>query len=424
VVRLSSADGDAGRLYAEPTKLDGPDELDATNSLRARLAGVVRGRNVITAGSLHLIGLAEIRERVGGGWERVRETVHQQTRRIIEHHISPQDVYFPIDGDNYLLVFARLEKIAAEFVCAKITQELQRTLLGDDETCDVIVRTVVSEADGSLRIENAKLSGLLAGALAPTTASTPLGEAPAAAVPAIANPVILYRPVWDVRREVLSTYFSRRSLRAGEAPAARQGTPERLAALDLEALRGGTETLTDLYRNEFRLRMSFPVGFEALASPARFRSYLDLCRAIPEHLRKLVAFELVDLPAGVLSARLAELTAALRPYCGLVLATVDWWRADLSQFSNIGIRLVNAVIVAGSEERRALMDMDRFARDAGKAGLQSSVEGVRTSSLAVAARGSGIDFMSGDRIAPCLEIPNHMLRIGWSQIYFAKGRST
>jgi hypothetical protein len=407
-----------------PPVAEGPD----SDSLKSRLAAIVRGRSVIAAGSFHLVGLTEIRERLGDGWERVREKVHDQTRRIIARHIAPQDVFFPGGVDDYVLVFATLSKAAAELVCAKITQELEQTLLGDTETHDILVRTVVSETDGSLRLENANLSDLLASAAAElagrkTPGASAISGHDLAAPPVIADATILYRPVWDVQREVLSTYFSRRSLGVSSVTATRRGTPEALARLDLETLRAGVALLSDLHRKNFRLRLSLPVGFDAFASGPRLRSYVELCRSIPENLRVLIAFELVDLPLGVLHGRLAELTAALRPYCGLALATVDWWRADLSQFANTGIRLVNAVVAPGSGEKGVLADMDRFARAAGKAGLQSAVENVGTSSLALAAKGAGIDFISGDRIAPCLEIPNHILRVSWSEVYFGKGHS-
>jgi hypothetical protein len=399
------------------------DEGTVAHGLKTRLAAVVQGRNVIAAGSFHLVGLAEIRERLGPDWERVREKVHQQTRRIIERHIAPQDVYFAGGADDYVLVFAILGKGAAQLVCAKITQEVQQRLLGDSETRDIGIRTLVSETDGSLRIEKAQLSDLVVSAVAAATASAPAelvrAEPPmspasdphASALPQPTPCVIVYRPVWDVQREVLSTFLSRRRPILDAAP-------DELSRLDLEALRAGSEVLTDLYRKQFRLRLSFPVSFEAIASAPRFRAYVELCRTIPEPVRKLVAFELVDLPMGVLYGRLAGLTAALRPYCGLVLATVDWWRADLSQFTNTGIRLVNAVIPLGSSEKHCMTEMDRFARAAGKAGLQSAVEGVGTSSLALAAKAAGLDFISGDRIGPCLDVPYHMIRVSWSELYF------
>jgi len=366
------------------------DTAETAGGLKTRLAAAVQGRDVIAAGAFHLVGLAEIRERLGSDWERVRDKVHQQTRRVIERHISPRDVYFPGGPDDYVLVFAEMGKAAAQLVCAKITQDVQRALLGDGETREIGVRTVVSETDGSLRLEKAKLSDLVASASAaaaggpdPASAETPTSEAPAQPVapPLAAYGEIVYRPIWDVQREVLSTYLSRRTAVAGTRPKA--ASPDELAQLDIEALHAGIEVLTDLYENKFRLRLSFPMSFEAVSSVPRLRSYIGLCRTIPEHLRKLVAFELVDLPTGVPYGRLAELAAALRPYCGLIMATVDWWRTDLSQYANTGIRMVNAVITPGVEEKRILADMDRFARTAEKAGLLTAVEGVATSSLAL-----------------------------------------
>jgi hypothetical protein len=419
--------------------------VEVTGSLKSRLAAAVRGRSVIAAGSFHLVGLAEIRERLGDDWARVRDKVHLQAQRIIDRHISPRDVYFPGGPDDYVLVFAEMGKAAAQLVCAKITQEVQRTLLGDSETQEIGVRTVVSETDGSLRMEKAKLSDLVvAASAAAQAAAEPAGSAAAPAATksapawlempaaqaapnqAAASPLasygeIVYRPIWDVQREVLTTYLSRRAPVAGTRLSA--PSSEARAQLDSEALRAGIEVLTDLYQNKFRLRLSFPMSFEAVSSAPRFRAYIELCRAIPEHLRKLVAFELVDLPTGVPYGRLAELAAALRPYCGLIIATVDWWRTDLSQYANTGIRMVNAVAAPGSEEKRILADMDRFARSAEKAGLLTAVEGVTTSSLALAAKGAGIGFISGDRIGGCVEVPEHMLRFTWSELYFGKPRA-
>jgi hypothetical protein len=401
------------------------DEAATAHSLKSRLAALVHGRSAIAAGSFHLVGLAEIRERLGANWDRVRDKVHRETRRIIERRIGAQDVYFAGGADDYVLVFAVLGKSAAQLVCAKISQEVQRTMLGDSETQDISTRTLVCEIDGNFRVERTQLSDLVAAAVAKATGSAPTelvwadmpappaSEPRAPALPKHAQSVIVYRPVWDVRREAVSTYLSRRGPTVGAGP-------DELSRLDLEALRVGIEMLADLYQSKFRLRLSFPVSFEAISSMSRLRSYLALCRTIPEHIRKLVAFELVNLPIGVPNGRLTELAVALRPYCGLILATVDWRHADLSQFTKTGIRLVNAVIPPGSNEKQSMAEMDRFAIAAEKAELQSAIEGVGTSSLALAAKAAGLNFISGDRISPCVEAPHHMLRISWNDVYFGK----
>jgi len=396
------------------------DEAAADENLKARLTTLVAGRSVIAAGSFHLVGIAEIRERMGLGWERVREKVHQETRRIIERHIARQDVYFSDGADDYVLVFATLGKNVAQLVCAKISQEVEQTLVGDSETREIRIRTVVSETDGALRIEKASLPDLVASAVAAATvvgrddlvwADTPAAPAyrpRGSAAPQLAPAPILYRPVWDVKREVLSTYLSRLN------------PPRGGIQLDHEASLAGIAMLTNLYRDKFRLRLSLSVGFETIASGPRLRTYIELCRTIPEHIRKLVAFDLVNLPIGVSHGRLAELAVALSPFCGLVLATVDWRRADLSQFARTGIGLVNAVLPVDGDEKPIMAEMDRFARAATGAGLQSAIEGIGTSSLAFAAKAAGLDYISGDRISPCLEIPYHMLRFSWSELYFGE----
>jgi hypothetical protein len=439
------------RFTGEPVKpvsakapLGAPEE--GASSLKSRLAAVVQGNGVIAAGVFYLVGLAEIRERLGSNWERSSEKAHLLMQRTIERHISPRDVYFPGGPDDYVLVFAQIGKAAAQLVCAKITQEVQRALLGDGETHEISVRTLVSETDGSLRMDKAKLSDLVAaaaaaatapdhGVAASATATTATAPDPAwsnlpARTPAWLTPAsmaarygeIVYRPVWDVRREVLSTYLSRcASPVPGTRPTSR--SPEELSQLDIEVLDAGIEVLTELYQNKFRLRLAFPVSFEAVSSAPRLRRYVELCRTIPEHLRKLVAFELVDLPNGVPHGRLAELAAVLKPFCGMIIATVDWWRSDLSQYANTGIRVVNAYIAPGTEETRTLADMDRFAHSAEKAGLLTAVEGVATSSLALAAKAAGIGFISGDRIGGRVEVPEHMLHFTWAELYLGKKHS-
>src|SRR5216683_1833030 len=154
-----------GRASGEPAAPRAA-PAEAASSLKSRLAAVVQGRDVIAAGAFHLVGLAAIRERLGSDWERVRDKVHRQAQRIIERHISPRDVYFPGGPDDYVLVFAEMGKAAAQLVCAKITQDVQRALLGDGETREIGVRTVVNETDGSLRMEKANLSSLVASAAA------------------------------------------------------------------------------------------------------------------------------------------------------------------------------------------------------------------------------------------------------------------
>src|SRR5712691_6351184 len=94
------------------------DGAAVTDGLKTRLAAVLHGKESVSAGCFHLVGLAEVRKRLGPSWERVQDKVHAQTRRIIERHIAPRDVYFPNGPEDYVLVFAAMGKLAAQAVCA------------------------------------------------------------------------------------------------------------------------------------------------------------------------------------------------------------------------------------------------------------------------------------------------------------------
>ena len=405
-----------------------PSTEDQLAALSTKLRGILQGQKQVVAGAFHLIGLAEIRQRMGDDWPRVQEKIHLYTRRIIERYLSPRDIYFPCGDEDYVLVFASMDKTAAQFFCAKIIQELHHKLFGDTDTREITIRVAVSEIDGSVRLQQMTVADLLMAAIAEPEQedeATASPEAEPTVVPRqLGPPEVTHRPVWDVRREVLSTYFSRvtvteltpRNPRLDNEPL----TGDEHVQVDMEVLRSGIGLLTELFENKFRLRLSFPVNFETMAFVTGRRRYVSVCQQLPEHVRKLAAFELVDLPAGIPDGRLAEVTAPLRPYCGLIVATTDWNRADFSSFATAGITLVNAIIPPGADEKTLMADMDRFARTAEKAGLMTSIEGIGTSSLALAAKGAGIGFISGDRIGKCVEVPEHMLHISWRELYFSQ----
>jgi hypothetical protein len=399
----------------------------------AKLSTALNGRTRVSAGGFQLIGVADARLRLGAAWSRVEERVHEQVRKIIERRIAPNDVYFPCGPEDYVVVFADLDKTKAQFVCAKILEEVQRTLFGVVETQNIQVRTAVTEINGTMRLEKTTLADLLAAVTVEYSSDEELSAGPTVTTPVLPKAhspekaSILYRPVWDVKNEVLSTYFSRRSATHLDAAPNADGGPItglEFAWLDADELRLGIELLTELYENKFRFRLSFPVNFETLAQTVPRRTYLDACRSIPQHVRKLVAFELVDLPSGVPYGRLAALTGMLAPFCGQIFATCRWHQVDFSQYARAGIRLINAVIPRGADEKTVFSDLDRFARSTENAGLQSSVEGIGTASLALAAKAAGIGFISGDRIGRIVEVPEHMLRFTWMELYFGQQRST
>lgn len=418
--------GPAGGSDAAGERISGP------ANLTQRLRTIARDRALIAAGCLHLIGLTTLKERLGPRWGRLSERIHQFAERMIERHVGPGDVWFRYGEEDYVIVFVSLDKMAAQLVCAKIVQELHTLLLGEADAHAISVYTAVAEIDGQISIEDVTLAQLLERTVAQSR--TDAMQDPGSAVPAPRSGVppqalareavnLLYAPVWDVRHQVITTYICRPNRRRrygsdlwGYDVLGDSADEQAILELDLDTLLRSIEMLDDLYRNMFRMVLSLPVHFETLAVAARRRTYVEACRTIPDHLRPLVAFELMELPSGIPTGRLGELTSAVSSFSRAILAHTSIDSADLATFAAGGVRAAGVAAPAHMPEPRSIALITRFSQMAEKAGIKSFVERVASPALASAAAGAGIAYLIGPLVGGWLEVPETMARFTWKDI--------
>src|SRR3546814_145894 len=136
------------------------------------------------------------------------------------------------------------------------------------------------------------------------------------------SPEFLYRPFWDLRHGVISTYFCLpRILHAADGyrygydilPEGAEAT--RIAALDFQTVRRGLKSLHALLKTKHRIVMAITVHFETLAMPKSRDRYVETLRSIPSAMREFLIFELCELPPGVAQLRVATMVDGLRPFC-------------------------------------------------------------------------------------------------------------
>ena len=114
-----------------------------------QLTSLLARNKSINAGNIQFLGLTKIKEKYAAVWDRIADKVDQATRREIEHHLGPGDIYSRID-DGYVIVFATLSNEEAENRCAMIAQELSSKLLGDEGADQaLIVTSMVVEVDSA-----------------------------------------------------------------------------------------------------------------------------------------------------------------------------------------------------------------------------------------------------------------------------------
>lgn len=405
------------------------------DSFKERARRILTSGKKVTAGAVHLIGLEEIRARLADRWESVKGRVQDYTERLLQKVLSPQDVWFRHGEASYIIVFARADRQAAQLICGRIVESLHQSLLGHSDTRRITVRTALVDIDGSVAVDTARLDELLRAAAAGTPPAAPaepvppvsgqsrsdvrraaLGD-PAFAGGRPARPKVLFRPVYDVKNKVISTYTCRpdmdtcRSLsQAGYFSMDDVRHEEAIFDYDMETLCHAISTYNELFRNKFRYAQTIPVHFETLASARRRREYIQTCRMIPSYLIPFLAFELDGLPPGVPGGRLGDMVAMLRPFGRAALAMAREDAADIPVYATAGVRGVGLSLDFRDSEARCIERMQGFCSAARRVGLFAYVDGVRNAALLQAATELGVAYLGGLVVGEDSEVPQHMKR--------------
>ncbi|TWB17231.1 hypothetical protein FBZ89_11182 [Nitrospirillum amazonense] len=389
-----------------------------------KLRAIFQAQTQAAAGSLHMVGLDSLRSRLGARWPRVADRVHMLAERLLRQMLNPRDAWFRHGEEGYIVVFHQLGRTEAGLVCAKLVEQLQRLLLGDVDTAAVRIHSAVHEMDGELLFQSSSLHEMLSGAAslagAAVAAETGADKASpwwAHAAPQEEPVQVVYRPIWDVRKEVLSIYLARAMRpRRGRLPlwgydcAADPQDMQQILGLDLDVLRQTMEVYGELYRNQFRCFLSVPVHFETLAGIARRREYLAALQAIPKELAAFLAFHVVGFPQGVPVSRATEMVAFLKQFSRVVIAVVESGCQDLPALAAAGIYIVTMLLPPGASPKRWGPELSRFSHEALRLRVHAGVEGVDTSLMASYADGAGFHYMAGDFIGPWSEVPENALR--------------
>lgn len=446
-----------GQPNATACHMDQVSDSIVPKQFKQQLRDIFRKQETIAAGAVHLIGLDDLQNRLGPRWEGAKERVHALTRRLIERNLSPKDAWFQYGDNNYVIAFSNLQKQAAQLVCANIATQLHQLLLGADQTGDITVQTAVMELNGGVEFEMTRLDTLLNAVVKetaiPPNAVTSPPDAHASGenrrVPSLedcsgsslesrilnfqmelmsveneVHPVrILYSPVWDVQRQVISTYVCRANrVRPGREDAWGYGVlnnAENTAAildLDIETLSRAIATYNELFQNRFRCILGLPVHFETIAVIRRRREYLQLCRMIPQCLMPFLIFNLAGLPRGIPYSRLMELVTTLKPFCRSVIAQEPTDPRDLPTYAQAGLKGAGFKICRRDGEAKSIEDIRSFSMLAHKVGVASYISGIYSETLLTGAENAGAEYLAGPTIGDFDEFPGHMRRMSHSEI--------
>ncbi len=220
------------------------------------------------------------------------------------------------------------------------------------------------------------------------------------------NVQTVYRPVWHVRRQLLTSYSCLPAVRhptlpmvVGDALLPESARPEATSALDLPLLRRAVGDLTGALKQRRRMIVMPPLHAQTLFRP-RFRDeFMAVCRNCPALTRRHLVFELVVPPEEMPGFQATDVVAQLRHWCRAVIVRLPLETDTLYIWKELGVHAVGIDLTdRAGDERQVLKALDRFAALAENTGLQSYVQGLPSFSTTTAAVCAGFSYIAGQTL--------------------------
>jgi hypothetical protein len=233
----------------------------------------------------------------------------------------------------------------------------------------------------------------------------------------------LYAPFWDLKTQVLSTYFciSKRTLQNqvaqdGLSVSSGEDWLDR-ARIDLETLRHVLFVLNNLLTNGVRSVMALPVHYETLATARWRRVYVGFALTIPRRIRQHLTLELCGLPAGITPGRLLDIVSILKPFSRALLVRLPPDSRDLAAYCGLGAHAIGLdldFVVGGDEEIEVLME--RLAKEAERKQLWTYLHNARKPGVVLAAAAAGIRYVDGESVGGLADTPRQFQRYTWDDL--------
>lgn len=390
------------------------------------------------AGKLQLIGLSAVRDHFGDRWQAVREKAMAIAAKAIRRRLTDVDVFAPVNGDAFVVLFVGLDEEHAKFKALTIADEVQAVLcgelgggfglsvsshvvglrdarnapdLGSSEAFGAWVDRAIRDAD--------EAQATSAGDVSPEPEKR---SHPADSIPADIDPVALVRaefvPTWNVRQKVVASYTSslvrvdesgRVVARSNIYPEGGQGSMTR--DLDRIALEAAGVALRALAGCASPPGIIVPLHFDTVSTILHRNQFMNAVRRLPENAQNLLTVELCATPPGTPEGRLLEVLGVFKAFCRFIVMRIPLDPRAIGMVPRGPVVAVSTI--AGPElSGEALLDrMSQFTERAGRLHLNAVLVREANPDTAAAAVRCGFTHVSGDIAGPPVKHPTSIRAI-------------
>jgi PAS domain-containing protein len=270
------------------------------------------------AGRLRFIDLEEVREALKDQWDSLGKRAMDAGEHTIRKRLTAADTLNRDAERGFTICFATGSEAEATLRATAIAREVRRHLIGLGEDENALAMQVVVQ-----RI--------------PLTADKPAGLQIAQQLDVVADQGLLAAraPLAPPRVQPIYRAASGTAFAAYVSPTLRPTTPgstilpESTANQDLAPIQWALalDTTKPLYP------LLIDIKFDLFVRRDRTEAFMDLCAKLAPQVRPHLNFLLTDLPVGVTTSLMQDITRRLKPFCGGL-----GWHADQWDTPNFDIR--------------------------------------------------------------------------------------
>lgn len=362
----------------------------------------------VMAGSIQLLGMAEIKQRLGARWSKMADSAFRIAEQTIQRHITAEDAYQRHGRETFLLCFASPDKAHAEAKTRMIAEEIVTRLAQQTPQIPLRVDHTVAEVEWADIDEGEPES--IAESIARELRQ--VRERAEASARAWRNELlrcagIRFGPIWHAPRRIVAGYRAMLNEQTGARALQRLAgitTPEELKStlheLDCLIVGRAIKALDRLLHAGGMAQVLVSVNFNSLSTRAMREKYLNLCRDIPQQYKRFLLFEVHSAPNGTPVSRLVEIALALKPYGHGVLVEPPANGGQLQDLTSVG--LFGLSVSAKSLPQnvgQATTALTRLVAAATALNLKVFVHGADTVGILDAAQKAQADYIDGRAVA-------------------------
>ena len=270
--------------------------------------------DALMAGNVEMLGLENLKEKFGPNWTKVRGKVHLLTETIIKKIITPNDVYVLANAEQFIVLFGKDDKATANMKARQIAKEVNRRLHGsgpDSGLDGVTVKSMVFEIP---RDEPEKLTSVKA--LTETVEETrqkKQAEETEAFEKVRDTIKLVYWPVTNIRKRLVSMYRAELSIPDDMMPDAGSETGALECAMDIAALQLAQAMLKETPKAKPLLLL--PLHMDSLTNKQFREAIISELKLLPEWVERRLFLYIKGLDDDVPQTVLHNNFAYISPFC-------------------------------------------------------------------------------------------------------------